>query len=176
MAGKWHTSAEPDLTAAVGRVFDDVYGVDLKAAGVRVTPLFAHAARNDDGEPKGPAIVVGGMAAAVTVKVVPQRDRVAGLDDVLLIVDGDSWPEMSAEDRLAVIDHGLQQIELVIDPDSDQGAPLLDDCNRPKLRKRRPDFAVAGYASVVSRHGLRAPEAKALESAGRLVREWAPAA
>jgi hypothetical protein len=174
VSGKRHVSADPELLKLVGDILRDVYALDLQAAGVRVTPLYAHAAQDENGELKGAAITAGGMPAPVVARVVSQRERVAGLDDALLVVDGDRWPGWDDDYRRAVVDHGLQQIELVIDPESDQGAPLLDDCNRPRLRKRRPDFAVAGYASVVSRHGRLAPECRALDDATALVVQWSP--
>lgn len=167
-----HVAADPDAAAIVGELLADVYALDLGAHKVTVTTLFALAPRDDNGEPKPPALKVGGLAVPVVARVTSQRDRVAGLADALVIVDGDEWQTWGDDYRRAVLDHGLQSLELVIDPDSDQGAPVLDDCNRPKLRKRRADFAVSGYAAVVSRHGEHAPEVVALAAANATAAQW----
>jgi hypothetical protein len=170
VSGKRHVSADAELVDLVGKVLGDVYALDLQAAGVRVTPLYAHASRDDDsGELKGSALP---HKAPVVARITSQRDRVAGLDDILVVLDGDEWPSWTPAYRRAVIDHGLQQVQLAVDPDT--GAPLLDDCNRPKLRKRIPDCIVTLYAPVVSRHGKDAPEVKALDAATALVVQWSP--
>lgn len=132
---------------------------DLAEAGVTVQVLFAAAPRNAEGEPQGPAIkATHGYPAAGKAKINSQKDRVGGLADATILVDGDRWDEWTEAEQRALLDHELQHFELRRD---DEGAPLLDDCHRPKLKYRMHDFELGGFAAILRRHGELALEAQA---------------
>lgn len=103
----------------------------LLEAGVRVYLLAAYGPRAKDGSLKGPAIKHGGYAARGVTRIVPVKLRVAGLGDVEVVLDGDRWTELAYEEQLALIDHELTHVDLVLDDES----PVLDDAGRPKLRR-----------------------------------------
>ena len=49
----------------------------------------------------------------------------------------------------SAVDDCLTEIEVLIE----DGKTKRDDCGRPKLRRRAPDWEVAGYNEVAERHG-----------------------
>lgn len=134
----------------------------LNRAGVSIGYLFAHADRDASGQPKGPALKVHGYPAAALVKIVTLRDRVAGLPDALCVIDGDQWPDWTAERRQAVLDHELTHLH----PTGD-----TDDANRPKLEMRLHDIQIGGFLEVIQRHEEEALEHSLLLMAGKAVRE-----
>ncbi len=134
----------------------------LNKAGVSIGYLFAHSERDPQWHPKGPAIKGHGYPAAAQVKLVNLRDRVAGLPDALIVIDGDEWPDWSEQRRTAVIDHELTHLH----PTGD-----TDDADRPKLQLRLHDFQIGGFLEVIQRHEADALELESLTSAGKAVCE-----
>lgn len=126
----------------------------LLEAGVRVYLLAAYGPRAKDGSLKGPAIKHGGYAARGVTRIVPVKLRVAGLGDVEVVLDGDRWTELAYEEQLALIDHELTHVDLVLDDES----PVLDDAGRPKLRRRLHDHQHGWFNEVAERHGIAAQE------------------
>lgn len=136
----------------------DRYHPHLDAVGVRIGLLMAHAPVDKyTGEPKGPALKLHGDVALAIIKPNSLKDRVEGKPDVTITCDGDRWPELSGEKRISLLDHELEHLVLVED---EEGAVMLDDCNRPKVKTRPHDFLVAGFYSVVDRHKTEAHEAQ----------------
>lgn len=141
------------------------YHPALNEAGVRVGARYAHAPRDEEsGEPKGPALKLHGYPCLATVKIVSHKDRVAGLPDAIIDVDGDRWDDLSDAQQRALIDHELTRLELALD---EEGKPKLDDCHRPKLKMRQHDHEVGVFNDVVRRHGPAAPESAAFAAAHR---------
>ena len=132
----------------------------LDVAKVAIGYLFAYAPKDKKGDPKGPAIKNHGYPAAALVKVTSHKDRVAGLPDAVIILDGDQWPEWSEERRGAVLDHELEHLKLKTDR---EGAVRSDDNGRPLLKVKPHDFQVGGFSAVIDRHGEQAVEAQALQ-------------
>ena len=149
--------AEADITDLVSSVMRDCHR-PLAEAEVKVDVLLAHAARDkESGEPKGPAIRLNGYPCYATIRITSQKERVAGLGDALLTIDGDRWPDLLVEQQRALIDHELTHLVLV----TEDGTPQTDDCFRPKLRSRPHDAQFGIFWEVVERH-----QANALESVG----------
>lgn len=132
---------------------------DLVKYGVTVAVLEAHAARDKEGQPKGPALKLHGEQCWAVVQINSQKDRAEGKTDATITVDGDRWEELSDESALAVMDHELYHLAVCPD-DENEGAILLDDCNRPKLKMRMHDFVIGGFSQIIDRHGVNAVEAK----------------
>lgn len=131
---------------------------DLVEAGVTVGLLFAHAPRDEaTGEPKGVALKVHGAVVMAATKINSQRDRVEGKPDCTVTLDGDRWPDEPQAGQRAILDRELESLLLVRNED---GGIETDDCFRPKLRRREPDFRVDGYWSIVERHGKDAVESR----------------
>lgn len=122
----------------------------LVDAGVRVAILQARAVVDKNGIRKGPAIRHGGYACLATIRIVPTRQRVAGLADAEILVDGDRWPDLSAEERRALIDHELTHIEVKED---DDGVLLELDGSPEDVEAAEGEGAEQAVASVrAARH------------------------
>lgn len=132
----------------------------LVDADVTIGLLSAHAPVDDDGDPKGPALKLHGVQCAATVRIVSHKDRVAGLPDAIVTIDGDRWEEFGALKQEAIIDHELAHLL----PTGD-----TDDCGRPKLKMRPHDVDLGGFHDIVERHKENAPEAEIFLAAQR---EW----
>lgn len=145
----------------------------LTDAGVELTVLFAYGPKDQDGETTGKAIKVNGYPALACIKINSLRDRVGGLKDATLIIDGDCWPTTPDPRKLAIIDHELCHLE--IKPDED-GTIQVDDCGRPKLKMRLHDFHFGGFAEVADRHKEESVEVAAVKHIGAIaVRQaWLP--
>lgn len=86
-------------------VMRDRYHGELKEVGLDVTLLLVHAGRDENGDPIGSALKHNGYAAMATIKKTSLKDRVAGLGDAVLIVDGDKWDEWTDAELDALLDH-----------------------------------------------------------------------
>ncbi len=157
----------PDLTA----LLDDVLSTHhqrLANHGVRIGLRMAFAAEDKDGNPKGAALMHHGYPALALVRIVSHKDRVAGLPDAIIDVDGDRWPEQSDEEKIATLDHELTHLVPIL---ARGGAVKLDDCHRPRLKMRKHDWQLGGFAEVVERHGVNAIEAQEFEKVSRKFRQ-----
>ena len=131
-----YRKADPDAFAVIEELMAANHP-ELDEVKVRVGALFAYAPTDEEtGEPKAPAIKKYGMPTVATVRVVSQKDRVAGLPDAQILLDGEAWEhEWTDERKRAVIDRELLHLEVSRDED---GVVKLDDCNRPRLKLRPP--------------------------------------
>jgi hypothetical protein len=130
----------------------------LVEAGVTVQILMKHAKVGDDGKPKGPALKLHGVPAFATVKIMSVADRVAGAEDIRIVLDGDSWPEHTEERQLAIADHELTHV--LVDDDG-----KTDDAERPVLKMRHHDYDGGLFFEVCERHGMEEPQTEALLAA-----------
>src|SRR5678815_2661108 len=71
---------------------------DIIEAGVTIKYLFAN---NATGEP----LMHGGYPASAVIKKTSLKDRVAGLDDVVLIISEPWWVNHDKHACLALLDH-----------------------------------------------------------------------
>lgn len=138
----------------------ELYHGQLLEAGVRVGLLEAFAKRNQNGEAQGPAIRHHGYPAAAVIKINSLKDRVEGKPDATITVDGDRRGEWSEERLLALFDHELCHLQIVVD---DDGNVILDDANRPKLKSVPHDAEVGVFWCVVDRHKRKAFETTSFE-------------
>ena len=128
--------------------------------------LMAHGPVNKEGKTIAPAIMLHGHQAAATVKINSLKDRVKGLADVTIEIDGDQWPTWCSEQRNTVLDHELYHLEK---HDNADGSAEVDDCGRPRVTLRKHDFHFGGFAEIAVRHRGYAFEVKAVEEAYTLV-------
>lgn len=142
------TAAKADVLAIVAEA-TRMYHPRLNEAGVTVGVVMAEAKVDENGDPQGPALVVRGHAVLAKVRVVPAKERVQGLMDAEIVLDGDRWPLLSREERLAVLDHELAHLQL---------AAEVDDAGRPKLRLRHHDYEFGWFVEVAERHGAASQE------------------
>lgn len=128
---------------------------DLKNLSVRIDFIFAHSTVDDDGVPTGPAITHGGYAALGLARILGSKDRVMGRGDCEIVLDGDRWPNLSAEKQDALIDHELNHFSVKFDKN---GAPTFDDARRPKLKLRKHDHQFGWFDLIAKRHGADSVE------------------
>lgn len=129
---------------------------DLARNDVTVGLIVAHAKCDKDGEPTGPALKLHGVACFATIRVTKLCERIKGLEDVQVRVDGDVWMTHTPEMRRAILDHELEH--LIILADEKTGIVETDDANRPKLKLRGHDWDGGFFYSCVERHGADAIE------------------
>lgn len=148
--------------AEVVEVMNDAlrqYHTDLVEAGLRIGVVMVRPATDEVGVPTGPALRFGGAAATACIKKVSPKDRVLKPYDAEIQIDEMRWDDMTDQQRLAVMDHELQHIELQYD----DGVLRTDDDGRPVLKMRPDDWVLTGFEAVVRRHGeaaLECPAAK----------------
>ena len=157
--------AEPD----VGDVLDDLiqrYYDWIDKHGVTFNLLMAYGPVDKDGQTTAPAVMLHGHQAAATVKVNKLKERVKGLSDVTIEIDGDNWKIWTPQQKASVIDHELYHLEGHLNAD---GSLKLDDCGRPYLTLKKHDFHFGGFAVIAARHRDDAFEVKAVEEAYMLI-------
>jgi len=141
------------------RIAEQFHGPTLHDTQVDIVYQFVYAARDKEGQLKGPAIKFCGWPADSNIKIKSTVDRCAGSGDVIVQIDGDQWndPENPWSDakKEEVIDSALCRIELVLsDPDENGNCnPESDDLGRPKLKIRDFEMMVCGFPETIRRHG-----------------------
>jgi len=131
------------------------YHQELAEADVKIDYVFAFAELDEQDEPVGPAIKHGGRAALGLASKTKLKDRVKGMGDAEILLDGDAWPKFTYAQKLAVIDHELEHFQLKRDK---MGAPLLDDIDRPLLTMREHDREHGWFDIIAQRHGIHSVE------------------
>lgn len=137
------------------------YHPGLRDAGVRVDVLLQLATRDDNGDPTGPAIKHGGYTAAAVVRIVGLKDRVKGMGDAEILLDGDRYDEWDERELAAILDHELTHLEFRTDKVT--GNVKRDDAGRPQLKMRLHDHQYGWFESVARRHGKFAVEVQQAE-------------
>lgn len=140
-------------SAEVGQIVEamiEKYHGELQDAEVNVECLFAYATKDKNGDPVGPAVLLGGYQCAAVVRVLNLKDRTAGRGDCEIVIDGDRWDTWGDDEKAALIDHELEHLELKTDKD---GGVIRDDLGRPKLRLRKHDYQFGWFDSIARRHG-----------------------
>ena len=146
----WYERATDEVNETVADVMEH-HHPGLHDAEVKVDVLLAHAGRDENGDPVGPAVKCGGYQCAATIRITSPKERALGRGDALMVLDGDRFEEWSAEELAAVVDHELSHLEFT---------EKRDDLDRPKLRMVRHDHQFGWFDAVAKRHGDAAFEVK----------------
>ena len=143
-----------------------LYHRDLHEADATYSVIMAHAKRDkDSGEPVGPALLSATKWPALAkVRVVSLRDRVAGLADFQILLDGDRWEVLSPQEQAAVLDHECEHVEVMKSPET--GRVKTDDCGRPRMVLRAHDWECSGFDAILERHKEHAVEFQAAKALG----------
>jgi Putative phage metallopeptidase len=144
-----------------------MYHKRLVDAGVKIKVLLAFGKVRESGE-RDPALKHGGYPAAALIKKTNHRDRVAGLDDAILVIDGDQLPDWPHDTVEALIDHELMHLETVIQ----NGTVKLDDCGRPVLTIRLHDSQIGVFHEIIARHGQCAIDTQVVAKLCEDTRQW----
>jgi hypothetical protein len=159
-----HSQAKPETDALIAEVMER-HHPELYNAGVTILcQMFC--------SPKG--LRLHGVPCYATVKIVSEKDRAAGMADARITIDLPTWDHMPGPSRRAVIDHGLQHLEVVYDKKTSEVKE--DDAGRPRLKMRPHDVDLGWFEVVAKRHGAASIEvqqaAKLADSRGQLLFPW----
>lgn len=123
----------------------------LLEAKVNIEFLMAYAPMDNNGNPKGFAIMKGGFRIMAYARILSLKDRVAGRADAEIVIDGDWWDENSKETakQTALLDHELHHLALKLA----DGQFCYDSHGRPKLRMRKHDIEVGWFKVIAERNG-----------------------
>lgn len=131
---------------------------DLHGAEVTVG-MLAKWPGEDDVDDK-PVLTLHGYACLATVKVTSLKDRVLGVEDAIITLDGREYEKLSDREQRALLDHELEHLVLVCDAD---GNIKADDHGRPKLKIKNHDWQLGGFIEVVERNGDASLERQAFQ-------------
>jgi hypothetical protein len=145
---KTYSAASADLLKRIERMQAE-HHPDL--AKVTVGALFVF-----DDEKSESVLKHQGYPAAAVVRITPLKDRALGLADALIVVDRTHWQKLGPAQMNALIDHELEHLTTVLDPDT--GKPKFDGQNRPKLQMRQHDHQLGWFDAIARRHGEASPE------------------
>lgn len=103
-------------------------------------------------------LALHGYPAYATVRLIPAKDRAAGLPDARITIDAEEWHEMPEAKQRAVLDHELHHLEVVgqwSPGDDDNPSRFVcktDDAGRPKMKLRKHDYNFGGFYEIAERH------------------------
>lgn len=123
------------------------YHTDLDTTGATFNLVFA--LRDPEDESEKPVLSNKGHRVFGLSKIHSLKERILGLADAEILLDGDAWPRMSGEVKRAVLDHQLQYLEVKRDK---EGEFVFDDLQRPILKMRQTDRSFGWFDSVAERH------------------------
>lgn len=146
---------DPEHTDVLAEVAK-AYFPHLADAGVTVGLLVAHAKVGKDGEVSGHALKLHGLPALAIVRINKLRDRIRGMPDAMIDIDGDAYPGLPDAQRRSLFHHELEHIVVVYDKES--GAVKYDDAGRPKLKLRPHEIVIGGFWGTVDAFGADAHE------------------
>lgn len=159
--GKRYEQPSSELVELIDRVRGDYYADELE--NVTIGALFI------DDDSGFPCLEHQGYPAAAVCRIVPARDRAAGLPDAQIIVDLCTYKELNARQKIALLDHELHHIERKRDKYGDY---KLDAQGRPALEIRKHDWNLGWFDEVANRHGENSIEViqarRLLEQSGQL--------
>lgn len=140
-------SPQSDLGQRIARIREEWHP---ELAKVTVDALFVF------GDEPGHVLEQQGYPALATIKIMPTKERAAGMGDALMVVDRYAYEGLTDPQRDSVIDHELYHLELVIDKKTEK--PKYDSLGRPKLAMRKHDRHFGWFDEVAQRHGENAIE------------------
>jgi hypothetical protein len=149
-----HEKADDEIAALVAEIMKEHHW-ELAEAGVTIGCLIAT-------NPDAAAVKLHGYPCDAVVRIVPLKQRVHGMPDAEIVIDGGEWETLPDERRRALIDHELTHLTLALDKKTKK--PKTDDLGRPKLKMRLHDWELGGFAEIAKRHGDAAPEKRAFRN------------
>jgi len=119
-------------------------------SAVRIDLLLAFADRDEKtGEPTNWAMTQHGVQAFAITKKIGLDNRVKGMGDVEIRIDGDWWGNATDEAQRALLDHELTHIAV---------RGKTDDIGRPLILLRPHDFEFGWFTAVAQRNGSHSQE------------------
>jgi hypothetical protein len=134
------------------------YHNELFEHEVKIDYLFAFGELDaETNEKLAPAIKHNGWPALGLASRTKLKDRVKGMGDCEILLDGDEWPKMNYAQQLALLDHELEHFEIKRDK---YGNVEKDDIDRPKITIREHDRQHGWFDNIAQRHGINSNEVK----------------
>jgi hypothetical protein len=128
--------------------------LDTTAAKVDIVMAF----RDPDGE--APAMEKDGHRIYGKASLIGLKDRVKGMGDCEVMLDGDVWEDLADKVKAAILDHELEHFEVKRDK---QGDFILDDLSRPTMKIKSHDRQIGWFDTVARRHGAMSMEIMELQ-------------
>ena len=153
-SGKFYTLATPDTVKLCEGVIKK-YHPELDTTGAKVDLLMVFRAPDSE----SPAMEEQRIRVFSKSSVVKLKDRVKGMGDCEIILDGDAWGEKSPQEKIAILDHALASFEVKRDKNGDF---IWDDLNRPVIKIKPYSHVIRWHAEVASRQRNYSLEAGAL--------------
>lgn len=144
--GKIYEKAEDGDCIILDKVMSEFHG-DIKDADVKVGLINVF--QDDDHQDK-PVLTKSGAKCSACIKVVGLKDRLVKGYDVEILLDGDYWKQITAKQRVAILDHELEHLRLTVNRKT--GKVKMDSLNRPKLRMIPDDIQFWGFSKIAERH------------------------
>lgn len=146
-------SVHSRLSAIIAR-----FHPDLKASGARIDLLYVYA---DEGQTP---LSCHGYPALAVVRIIGDKDRVAGRGDAEIVIAKESYEDMSDAEKDALLDHELYH--LVVKKDR-HGIIQVDDHRRPKMKMRKHDHQFGWFNEIAKRHGDASAEVQQARAFGQ---------
>lgn len=137
------------------------YHPRLTEAGVTIGVLVADPTERDMNAGEAPFLKLHGYPCYAVVAITPAKQRVLGIPDATITIDGEAWKGLDDDERAALIDHEATHLELVRNRDDQL---VCDDHGRPKLKMRLHDVIVGGFRDNIRRHGAKSIEGQQLNA------------
>lgn len=132
------------------------FHIDLDSSGVKVDIVMAF--RDPDGEE--PAMKKDGHRILGKASLIGLKDRVKGMGDCEILLDGDAWDNFTPELKAAILDHELEHFEAKRDK---KGEFVYDDLSRITLKIRAHDRQFGWFDSIAQRHRANSMEIQQLQ-------------
>lgn len=142
--GKFFTLATP-ATHELCQQLVELYHKDLDSAAAKVDIVMAF--RDPDGE--APAMEKDGHRILGQASTIKLKDRVKGMGDCEIMLDGDAWDGLPDKQKAALMDHELEHFEVKRDKVGDF---IMDDLNRPVIKIRNHDRSFGWFDTIAMRH------------------------
>jgi hypothetical protein len=127
----------------------------LLDAHVNVDFVFAYANVDPDtGLKIGYALKLHGRECTGIARKIQLKDRVKGMGDAEISLDGDWWEQANDEERRALLDHELHHLMVKID----KRGLVRDDIGRPVIVMRPHDVEFGWFKVIAARHGMASQE------------------
>lgn len=151
----------PDAVAKLGKSLIGKFHKEIAAAKVQIDYVFCRAETDEQGQPKGPALMLHGAPAAGVARIIGLKDRAMGRGDVEVCIDADRWDEeWDEKQKAALIDHELFHF---IPKKNLAGAFVFDDLHRPVVTMRQHDYQMGFFNEIAKRHGAASFEVQMLK-------------
>jgi hypothetical protein len=138
-----YDAAPEDVHARVRRVIQQFHP-DLKTSEARIDLIYVYADEDQ------PALMCHGYPADAVIRITSAKERAIGRGDAEIVIDRDTYKELSAKEQDALIDHELYHLKVKKDR---HGIIQVDDHRRPKLNMRRHDREYGWFDEIARRHG-----------------------